>query len=78
MLYCRSPGRRADGISDKKGQVKMEANGLDPVFESIFPASERVYQETIRTLRASPITSLLQVGIIAPVIEEIWCYISLL
>ena len=50
----------------------MEANGLDPVFESIFPASERVYQETIRTLRASPITSLLQVGIIAPVIEEIF------
>ena len=56
----------------------MEANGLDPVFESIFPASERVYQETIRTLRASPITGLLQVGIIAPVIEEIWCHISLL
>ena len=25
----------------------MEANGLDPVFESIFPASERVYQETL-------------------------------
>ncbi|WP_291579730.1 CPBP family intramembrane glutamic endopeptidase [Clostridium sp. UBA6640] len=46
-------------------------NCLDPIFESIFPASEQAYQESIQTLIKSPITSLLQVCIIAPVIEEI-------
>lgn len=46
-------------------------NCLDPIFESIFPASEEGYQETINSLMKSPITSLLQVCIIAPIIEEI-------
>lgn len=44
---------------------------LDPVFESIFPQSEQDYQETIQSLTKSPVTSLLQVCIIAPIIEEI-------
>lgn len=44
---------------------------LDPVFESFFPQSEQDYQETIQGLIKSPITSLLHVCIIAPVIEEI-------
>lgn len=47
-------------------------NFLDPVFESLFPVSEQNYQETIQNLRAAPVTSLLQVCIIAPVIEEIF------
>ena len=46
-------------------------NCLDPIFESVFPQSEQDYQETIQSLIQSPITSLLQVCIIAPVIEEI-------
>ena len=44
---------------------------LDPIFESVFPQSEQNYQETIQSLIQSPITTLLQVCIIAPVIEEI-------
>lgn len=44
---------------------------LDPIFEGMFPQSEQDYQETIQTLIKSPITSFLQVCIIAPVIEEI-------
>lgn len=44
---------------------------LDPIFESFFPQSEQSYQETIQSLIKSPITSLLQVCIIAPSIEEI-------
>lgn len=46
-------------------------NCLDPLFESIFPQSEKDYQETIQSLINSPVTSLLHVCIIAPVIEEI-------
>lgn len=45
--------------------------GLDPVFERIFPTSEESYQETLQTLRKAPVISLLQVCILAPVIEEI-------
>lgn len=44
---------------------------LDPIFESAFPQSEQSYQETIQSLINSPITSLVQVCIIAPIIEEI-------
>ena len=46
-------------------------NCLDPIFESVFPQSEQDYQETVQILIQSPITSLLQVCMIAPVIEEI-------
>ena len=45
--------------------------GLDPVLERIFPASEASYQETLRTLSRAPVASLLQVCVLAPVIEEI-------
>ena len=44
---------------------------LDPIFESVFPQSEQDYQETIQSLIKSPVTSLLQVCLIAPIIEEI-------
>ncbi|MCM1244492.1 MAG: CPBP family intramembrane metalloprotease [Roseburia sp.] len=44
---------------------------LDPIFESIFPQSEQDYQEMIQSLVKSPVTSLLQICIIAPVTEEI-------
>ncbi|MBD5454759.1 MAG: CPBP family intramembrane metalloprotease [Lachnospiraceae bacterium] len=44
---------------------------LDPVFESAFPQSEQDYQETIQRLIKSPVTSLIQVCIIAPIVEEI-------
>ncbi len=44
---------------------------LDPVLESFFPQSEQDYQETIQRLVKSPVTSLIQVCIIAPVVEEI-------
>lgn len=46
-------------------------NLLDPIFEGLFPASEAAYQEAVQGLIKSPVTSLLQVCIIAPVIEEI-------
>ena len=44
--------------------------GLDPIFESMFPQSEQDYQEMIQSLIKSPMTSLIQVCILAPVIEE--------
>jgi len=45
--------------------------GLDPIFEGFFPQSEQDYQETIQHFMKSPVTGLLQICIIAPVIEEI-------
>lgn len=45
--------------------------GLDPIFEGMFPQSEQDYQKMIQSLIESPITSLIQVCILAPVIEEI-------
>ena len=45
--------------------------GLDPALERIFPASEQSYQETLQTLRKTPMVSLFQICILAPVIEEI-------
>lgn len=44
---------------------------LDPIFESLYPASEQSYQDTVQSLLKSPVTSLLQVCIIAPIVEEI-------
>lgn len=45
--------------------------GLDRVFESLFPQSEKGYQETIRHLTDSSVTSFIQVCLLAPIIEEI-------
>ena len=45
--------------------------GLDPVFERFFPASEESYQETLQALSKAPMTSLVQICILAPMIEEI-------
>lgn len=44
--------------------------GLDPFFESLFPASEEIYRESLMELAESPVTSFLHVCILAPVIEE--------
>ena len=44
---------------------------LDPIFESLYPASEQSYMDTVQSLLKSPVTSLLQVCIIAPIVEEI-------
>ena len=44
---------------------------LDPIFESIFPQSEQDYQEMIQSLIKSPMTSLIQVCVLAPIVEEI-------
>lgn len=44
---------------------------LDPIFESIFPQSEQDYQEMIQSLIKFPVTSLIQVCVLAPIIEEI-------
>ncbi len=45
--------------------------GLDPIFEGMFPQSEQDYQEMLESLIKSPLTSMVQVCILAPVIEEI-------
>lgn len=45
--------------------------GLDPIFERVFPTSEEGYQKTLQTLSKSPVMTLFQVCILAPVIEEI-------
>lgn len=44
---------------------------LDPIFEGIFPQSDQDYQEMIQGLIISPVTSLIQVCVLAPIIEEI-------
>ncbi len=44
---------------------------LDPVFEGMLPGSEERYQETLQHLREAPVLSLIQVCILAPVMEEI-------
>ena len=44
---------------------------LDPLFEAAFPASEESYQDTLRSLRAAPVVSLIQVCVLAPFIEEV-------
>ncbi len=44
---------------------------LDPIFESIFPQSEKHYQEMIQSLTKFPVTSFIQVCVLAPFIEEI-------
>ena len=44
---------------------------FDPIFEGMFPQSEQDYQEIIQSLINSPMTSLIQVCVLAPVIEEI-------
>lgn len=45
--------------------------GLDPLFEKIFPASEENYQRSLRELAAAPIAALIQVCVLAPMMEEI-------
>lgn len=45
--------------------------GLDPIFERIFPVSEEGYQQSLQSLRTTPVISLLQVCVLAPLIEEI-------
>ena len=44
---------------------------LDPVFERMLPGSEARYQETLRSLSEAPVVSLIQICILAPVMEEI-------
>lgn len=45
--------------------------GLDPVLEGLFPQSEQSYQEAAGRLAAAPAAGLLQVCVLAPVMEEI-------
>lgn len=45
--------------------------GLDPLLAGLFPQSEAGYQAALDHLRQSPVTSLLQVCLLAPVAEEI-------
>lgn len=52
--------------------------GLDPVFERIFPVSEENYEQALQSLSATPIISLIQVCILAPIIEEILMRVFLL
>ena len=44
--------------------------GLDPIFESIFPMSKENYQQTIQSIISSPIVSLIDFCIFAPILEE--------
>ena len=44
--------------------------GLDPIFESIFPSSKENYQQTIQSIISSPIISLIDFCIFAPILEE--------
>lgn len=43
---------------------------LDPIFEGLFKESEANYQEMLQSLKNAPGTSLIQICILAPIIEE--------
>lgn len=45
--------------------------GLDPILEKAFPTSEESYQQALKSLASAPVTSLIRVCVLAPVIEEI-------
>ncbi|MDE7299151.1 MAG: CPBP family intramembrane metalloprotease [Lachnospiraceae bacterium] len=45
--------------------------GLDPVFARLFPASEEKYREALSSLSSAPVAALLQVCVLAPLLEEI-------
>ncbi len=45
--------------------------GLDPLLESAFPKSQQNYLDALESLRQSPAAGLIQVCILAPLIEEI-------
>lgn len=48
----------------------LSDKGLDPIFESIFPSSKENYQQTIQSIISSPIVSLIDFCIFAPILEE--------
>ena len=48
----------------------LSDKGLDPIFESIFPSSKENYQQTIQSIIFSPIVSLIDFCIFAPILEE--------
>lgn len=45
--------------------------GIDPFLEKNFPASEEGYQRALDALRKSPVTSLIHIGLLAPIVEEL-------
>lgn len=45
--------------------------GLDPFLERCFPHSERTYQQSLATLKQSPWASLIHVGFLGPIVEEL-------
>ena len=45
--------------------------GFDPILEKCFPASEESYQQMLQSLRSEPVVSLLQICVLAPIIEEV-------
>ena len=45
--------------------------GLDPALAKAFPMSEEKYKEALASLSAAPVAALLQVCILAPLLEEI-------
>ena len=49
----------------------LSDKGLDPIFESIFPTSKENYQQTIQSIISSPIVSLIDFCIFAPILEEL-------
>lgn len=44
---------------------------LDPIFENLFPASEADYQETLTTLKQSPVSNFFYVCLLTPIVEEL-------
>ncbi len=44
---------------------------LDPILEGILPGSEERYQETLQGLSEAPVTSFLQICLLAPFMEEL-------
>ncbi len=43
---------------------------LDPIFNNLFPASEIEYQEMLKSMQLTPITTFIQVSLLAPITEE--------
>lgn len=71
LLENVTPGGLAAAVGCAALLYLATDRGLDPLLEKKFPTSEQAYQESVRRLRQSPVSSFLQVCVIAPIVEEL-------
>lgn len=71
VLENVTPGGLAAAVGCAALLYLMTDKGIDPLLEKKFPTSEQAYQESVQRLKQSPVSSFLQVCVIAPIVEEL-------